>query len=46
MSVCVVVALDMVNLSTLVDMCIISKLSAAMDSVNNQSELDFDPWIT
>jgi len=46
MSVCVVVALDMVNPSTLIDVYIISKLSAAMDGVNNQSELDFDLWIT
>ena len=46
MSVCVVIAFYMVYPSTFMDVCIISKLSAAMDSVNNQCELDFDPWIT
>ncbi len=45
MSVCVVIALDMTYPSSFMHVCIISKLSAAMDSVNSQFELDFDPWI-
>jgi hypothetical protein len=46
MSVCVVIALDIVYPSTFMDVCIISELSSAMGGVNNQSELDVDPWIT
>jgi hypothetical protein len=45
-SVCVVIALYMAYPSTFMDVCIISGLSAAMDNIINQFELDFDLWIT